>query len=111
MLVIFSDIEILVYIPHSSDKTLVSIHNLWFAFNVYIPHSSDKTEYDFNTRTRKIKVYIPHSSDKTPPMNATLSFLSVFTSLIVQIKLDTIYTSQIWILVYIPHSSDKTDTI
>ena len=54
-----------VYIPHSSDKTILMLSQVALKKKVYIPHSSDKTIRVRYTNRRYTIVYIPHSSDKT----------------------------------------------
>jgi len=54
------------YIPHSSDKTMVYFITFAHKLTLYIPHSSDKTQEGFNLGQVWDKIlYIPHSSDKT----------------------------------------------
>ena len=75
-----------VYIPHSSDKTTPGSGKSYSALLVYIPHSSDKTLSWVCCLARVGFVYIPHSSDKTKFDFSNFKSIDKFTSLIVQIK-------------------------
>ena len=54
-----------IYIPHSSDKTLLIAVQQPTSKFIYIPHSSDKTCKIMLDEDVRENIYIPHSSDKT----------------------------------------------